>query len=169
MKKLMLAIIALTMLACGAAALGRPAMAASCGGINTALIDCSSGGNGVVNVACLVISIMVVGVGILAAIGLVIAGIQYLTSRDNAAQVQKAKRRILYVVIGLAVYAAAVPVTNFLLPGGMFGCTSGGGTVQNEQSSRGGGFGEGGGFGGSGSGGNATGGSTDRPASEFSP
>ncbi len=50
-------------------------------------------------------------------IGVVIAGIQYLTARDNEAQVAAAKKRLVEVVIGLVAWAAMFVVLRLLIPG----------------------------------------------------
>ncbi len=63
----------------------------------------------------LVLQVLTYGVGIGGVVGITIAGIQYLTARDNEAQAAKARRRILEVVIGLIVYAVMYVVLNFLL------------------------------------------------------
>ncbi len=97
--------------------------AASCGGAETVLINCSSNESPIISVLCLVISIVMAAIGLLAAIGITVVGIQYLTAGGNEEQVRKSKKRLYHIVIGLAVYALMVPVTNFLVPGGLFSCT----------------------------------------------
>jgi hypothetical protein len=54
-------------------------------------------------------------------LGVVITGYQYMTARDNSAQVMKAKNRLLQIVIGLAIWVVFWGVLQFLLPGGIFG------------------------------------------------
>lgn len=66
------------------------------------------------------LTIMTYGVGIAATVGLVIVSIMYLTARDNASQLTKAKTRILEIVIGLAIYAAMWSIASWLIPGGVF-------------------------------------------------
>ena len=63
---------------------------------------------------------MVYAIGALGAVGIVIAGIQYLTAGGNEAQVTKAKNRLIQVVIGLIAYGLMATVLNFLIPGGVF-------------------------------------------------
>lgn len=67
----------------------------------------------------LVLKILVYGLGAAATIGVVIAGIQYLTARDNESQVSAAKTRLLNIVIGLVAWAVMWTVMNWLIPGGM--------------------------------------------------
>ena len=65
-----------------------------------------------------IIDIMSMGIGILGVIGIIVAGIQYLTARGNETQVQKSKRRIGEIVIGLVAFAVLFALTQWLLPGG---------------------------------------------------
>ena len=79
---------------------------------------CDNGnGSGITDILNLVLDIMTYGVGALAILGMIIAGVQYLTARDNEAQMTKSKNRILQIVIGLAIYAVAYVVLRWLLPG----------------------------------------------------
>lgn len=73
-------------------------------------------GCGVYAVLDLVITIMTMGIGIAAIIGISISGIMYLTAKGNVARATKAKRRIYEIVIGLIAYAALFAVLTFLLP-----------------------------------------------------
>lgn len=89
----------------------------SCGGVETAIIDCDEGeGDGIKGVLKLVVDIMTMGIGILGVFGIVLVGIQYLTAGGNEAQMTKAKRRMMEIVIGLAIYAAIYAIVTFLLP-----------------------------------------------------
>lgn len=65
-----------------------------------------------------IIDIMSMGIGILGVIGIIVVGIQYLTARENETQVQKSKRRIGEIVIGLVAFAVLFALTQWLLPGG---------------------------------------------------
>ncbi len=67
----------------------------------------------------LILSILVYGIGAAAVIGVVIEGIRYLTARDNEAQVAMAKRRLLEIVIGLALWAVMWSLLKWLIPGGL--------------------------------------------------
>lgn len=67
----------------------------------------------------LVLNILVYGVGVAAVIGVVIAGIMYLTARDSEAQVATAKKRLYEVVIGLVLWVAMWSLLNWLIPGGL--------------------------------------------------
>jgi len=93
-----------------------------CGGVSTAIIDCGSGGDGsaIFDILAIALNIMTYGVGAAAVIGVVITGYQYMTARDNSAQVVKAKNRFLQIVIGLVVWILFWGVLQFLLPGGLF-------------------------------------------------
>jgi len=78
---------------------------------------CDDGeGSGIKHILKLVVEIMTVGVGILATIGLSVAGVQYLTAGGSEEQTRKAKRRIFEIVIGLAAYVLIYALLYFLLP-----------------------------------------------------
>ena len=82
---------------------------------------CAKAGNaGISNLLNLALKILVYAIGVLGTVGLVIAGIQYLTAGGNESQVTKAKNRIIQIVIGLIAYGLVTTVLNFLIPGGVF-------------------------------------------------
>ena len=93
-----------------------------CGGAKTSLIKCNDTGDGsaIFDVLGIALTIVTYGVGAAAVVGVVITGYQYMTARDNAGQVVKAKNRLLQVVIGLAIWILFWGVLQFLLPGGLF-------------------------------------------------
>lgn len=96
--------------------------AASCGGADTAIIECgnANGENAVMWLLLTAINILAVGVGIAAVGGIVWAAIIYATAGANAGQVVKAKNIILNVVIGVVAYGLMFSLLNFLIPGGIF-------------------------------------------------
>mgnify|MGYP001057835233 CR=1 FL=1 len=65
----------------------------------------------------LIVKILFYGLGAAAVVGVVVAGIMYLTARDNEAQVTKAKTRLLEIVIGLVAWALMYTALHFLIPG----------------------------------------------------
>lgn len=97
--------------------------AETCGGVTTAIIHCDSGadsGEAIFDILALGLSIVTYGVGAAAVIGVIISAYQYITARDNSAQVVKAKNRILQIVIGLVIWVLIWGILQFLLPGGLF-------------------------------------------------
>ena len=64
----------------------------------------------------LVVNILLYGLGAAAVIGVIIAGILYLTAKDNEQQVAKAKKRLFDVVVGLIAWAALWTVLKWLIP-----------------------------------------------------
>lgn len=74
---------------------------------------------GIENILKMILNILVYGLGAAATLGVIIAGIMYMTARDNEAQVAKAKTRLYEVVIGLVAWALMYAVLNWLLPGGI--------------------------------------------------
>lgn len=115
--------------------IGAPAVYAekSCGGASTILIECdtTTGKEAVNEILGIAVRIFMVIVGVVGVIGIVIAGIQYLTARDNEEQVRKAKRRLFHIVIGLAVYVLMFAGLWFFLPG--FNPNFGGGSSSNSS------------------------------------
>lgn len=65
----------------------------------------------------LVASILLYGLGAVAVIGVIIAGILYLTARDNEQQVVKAKTRLFEIAIGLLAWAVLWTILHWLIPG----------------------------------------------------
>ena len=66
------------------------------------------------------------GIILTAIIGVTIVGTKYITAKDSIEQTQKAKSRMLEIVIGLVAYAVLYVGAQFLLPGGHFndsGCS----------------------------------------------
>lgn len=81
-------------------------------------VDVGDGKTAIENILKLVANILIYGLGVAAVLGVVIAGIMYMTARDNEQQVAKAKMRLFEVVIGLIAWAVMFAVLNWLLPGG---------------------------------------------------
>ena len=100
--------------------LGAPVMAAKCGGAETSLIECGeTAENGIDSLLLLAVRVLVILIGVLGVIGVVISGIQYMTARDDPAQMTKAKNRIIHIAIGLVAYAVMWAFLQWLLPGGI--------------------------------------------------
>lgn len=86
--------------------------------VETSILPSSLGGKeGIMELLKLVVKILFYGLGAAAVVGVVIAGIMYLTARDNEQQVTKAKTRLLEIVIGLVAWALMYTVLYFLIPG----------------------------------------------------
>lgn len=118
MKKLLLAI---TTLFIGAFAFTAPvpvfAAQNQCGGVDTAIIKCDPAndkGQSVIAILNIVLDIMTVCIGIVAAVGIAIVGVQYMTAGDNEEQVRKSKRRLFEIVLGLAAYVLIYALLKWL-------------------------------------------------------
>lgn len=72
---------------------------------NTVIFGEVCGEDGIQKALALARNILSIGVGILGVIGITITGIQYLTAADDPAKAQKARRRLVEIIIGLVVYA----------------------------------------------------------------
>ena len=81
-----------------------------------AIIDAPDGKEGIEKVLSITVDIMTAGIAILAVIGIVISGIQYLTAGGNEDKLKKSKRRIFEIVIGLAAYVIIYALLKWLLP-----------------------------------------------------
>ena len=116
MRKLFLPIIAFVL---ALSTFSVPVMAddGSNQGVKTNILHtCGEEEDGIACVLNLVVDIMSIGVGILAAIGIAIAGIQYLTAGGSEEKVRTSKRRISEIVIGVAIYVAVYAILKWLLP-----------------------------------------------------
>lgn len=142
-----------------------------CAGVETVLIKCDqkNGGdledNGIWGLLIMVLNVMAAGVGILAVGGIVYGAVMYVTAEDKAAQIQKANGIITNVVIGLIAFALMWAGLNFIVPGGVFDSSGGGGSAANTTGPSGGSGGSGGGSGGNGGGSGGSGGTTATLAS----
>ena len=84
-----------------------------------AIIDvCDDGsGSSITHVLCLVVNILSIVIGVVAVIGIVVVGIQYMTAGGNEEQTRKAKRRLFEIIIGIAAYILMYALLTWLLPG----------------------------------------------------
>ena len=76
----------------------------------------SDGEGTILNIIKFVISTLTVGVTVLGTIGLIYSGYLFMTARDNTAQTEKAKKRILEVVIGLVLWVLFALLITLFLP-----------------------------------------------------
>lgn len=74
-------------------------------------------GSGIMTILKLIVAILFYGIGAVAVIGVVVAGIIYLTARDNEAQATKARTRLVEIGLGLVVWAMLFTLLNWLIPG----------------------------------------------------
>lgn len=84
---------------------------------NTAILPSDWGIEEILN---LVLATLTAGAVVLATGSIVIAGFLYMTARDNASQVQKAKTMIFNTVIGIIAYTFMWTILEWLIPGGVF-------------------------------------------------
>jgi hypothetical protein len=103
------------------------AVHADCGGVKTAIINCSQAKGAktaetspIWGVLLIVLNIMTAGVGIVAVGGIVYGAILYASAGDKAEQTKKAVGIITNVAIGIAAYGLMYVFLNFLVPGGVF-------------------------------------------------
>lgn len=100
-----------------------------CGGVDVAFLECpdqfdGSGGiekSGLWGTLTVILNITLLGVGILAVGGIVYGALLYASAQDNQQQVQQARSVIRNVVIGLVAYFLMYALSQYLIPGGIFG------------------------------------------------
>ena len=92
------------------------------GGYSTSVLPCFGEGEGaLMGIVKWVIQILTGGIGV-AAVGAVIVGaILYMSSGSNPENMKKAKTIWMNTIIGLVIFAFLVAITNFIIPGGVFG------------------------------------------------
>lgn len=122
MKKILYSILAVVM----GVSLAMPVMAseavyADCDYQGAILDYCgedggAANGGGIKHILSLVVRVMTVGIGILAVIGVTVAGIQYITAGGNEERTRKSKRRIFEIVIGILAYVLIFAVLDWLIP-----------------------------------------------------
>jgi hypothetical protein len=101
-------------------------VSAECGGVDTALINCSqTGGGGVENsglwgILLIVINVMTAGVGVLALAGIVYGAVLYTSAGGSSEQIKKARTIFTNVVIGVLAFAGMYTLLQFIVPGGVF-------------------------------------------------
>ncbi|MBR3248656.1 hypothetical protein IKF89_01330 [Candidatus Saccharibacteria bacterium] len=124
MKKVFYSLVAMVI---GGMMLMAPAMARctqdqlDSGCVSTSILangcSCDDGsGSETKRILQLVVTIMTMGVGILAVLGITIVGIQYLTAGGSEEKTRKAKRRMFEIVIGLVAYVIIYAVLHWLIP-----------------------------------------------------
>ena len=97
--------------------------AASCNGVDTTMIECNDGdsANGIWILIGTIINVLAIGVIIVATIFTIVAGVQYMSARDNPAQVDAAKKRLRNMIVGLAAFVFMYVFFAFIIPGGVDG------------------------------------------------
>lgn len=78
--------------------------------------DGSEEGGSVLYIARIVLDIMLAGVIVAATIGIIICGYTVMTARDDQAHVEKAKKRIVEIVIGLIAFVVLWSVAPLVMP-----------------------------------------------------
>lgn len=93
-------------------------------GVDTNIIDCSSyaavgNGNGIFAIIMIVLNVLTVSVLVVAVLGFILSGVQYISARDNEAQVVSAKKRMMQIITGVIIYAVAWTGLEWIVPGGL--------------------------------------------------
>ena len=120
MKKIAAIVCAIVMSLGFVGIAARPVLAGQCAGVNKSIINCDAGeedGEAVNELLVTVAKVMMGLVVVLAVVGVIISGYQYMMSSGDPAKMAKAKRRIIEIVIGLVVFALMWVGLEFLIPG----------------------------------------------------
>ena len=109
------------------APLSQPVLAATCGGVDTAILDCGGSKDaknvedtGIWNLLLIAINILTTGVGVAALGGIVYGAFLYTSAGGSPDKVKRAREIFVNVVIGVIAFAAMYALLNFLIPGGVF-------------------------------------------------
>jgi hypothetical protein len=81
---------------------------------------CSTNVNAIVDAFFAIIRFLSFGVGIVIVASIVLAGIQYSSSRGDPAAVAKAIERVRNTVIGFVIYLLIYAILNWIVPAGVF-------------------------------------------------
>lgn len=93
-----------------------------CGGADTSIITCSGEGQeAIIDILKLVIQIMTAGVGVLAIGAVAFGGVVYASSSGEPGKMKKAYEIWTNTAIGVLLFVFLVAITNFMIPGGVFG------------------------------------------------
>lgn len=121
-KRLLLSIVALTVLGTGVAALS-PATALAdskseiCKGVNaaSATSGCSDTTLTINNIIGVFLDLFSAIIGIIAVVMIVVGGFKYITANGDSGTITSAKHTIVYALIGLVVVALAQTIVKFVL------------------------------------------------------
>ena len=75
-------------------------------------------GGGITEIIKFGANILMWGLGLAATIGIVVCGVMIITARDDPAQVQKARKRMIEIAIGLVAWVLIEVLIQFIIPGG---------------------------------------------------
>lgn len=119
MKKIKIILVLACLLFIGS---GNVALAASksCGGVDTSVLSCDSGGNPVNNLLVALVNFLAIGVGLAVVTGIVVGAIMYTTAGSSADQAKKGIGYIRNAIIALVLYIFLFAGVNYLVPGGLF-------------------------------------------------
>ena len=76
---------------------------------------------------------IIAALGIVAVVVILVGGVNYMTSSGDASKVEKAKKTILYGVIGLVICTLSFAAVNFVIGPIMGGGDNSGGSNQQQQ------------------------------------
>jgi len=94
---------------------------AACLNKNTTNPYCSANHNALIDLLFAIIRFITDGIGLVMIVSLIIAGIQYTTSRGDPQELNKATKRIRSTITALIFFLFAYAILNYVVPNGFFG------------------------------------------------
>lgn len=82
---------------------------------------CSGNHNALIDLLFAIIRFVTDGIGLVMIVSLIIAGIQYTTSRGDPQELNKATKRIRSTITALIFFLFAYAILNYVVPNGFFG------------------------------------------------
>ena len=74
---------------------------------------------GIVAYLVLAINVLSAAAGLAIVASIMLAGYQYMTARDNAGQIESARKRIVWALVALGIFIFMYAGLNFVVPGGV--------------------------------------------------
>ncbi len=76
--------------------------------------------SGIWHIFKMVLKALTAIIGLIAIASIIVAGLIYATAQDSSEKVALAKKIIMNTIAGVILYALLLPITNWLIPGGIF-------------------------------------------------
>jgi hypothetical protein len=80
---------------------------------------CSTNHNGIIDLMFAIIRFLSDGVGLVVIASIVIGGVQYIVSRGEPNETQKAIKRLTSALLALVIYIFAYAILNYVIPNGL--------------------------------------------------
>jgi hypothetical protein len=88
-------------------------------GKKNCIINDAGNGGAIVGYTQLILRLLAIAVGLIIVLMIIIAGIQYITSRGEPENVKNAKNRLVNAIIALVLFLMMYAIIGYLVPGGV--------------------------------------------------